>query len=190
MSNQETIKKLGTGKLLIAQPFMRDDFFKKSVIFLTDYHPEGTVGFMLNRPLRMNVKNLISDFPEFAAPVFAGGPVQRDTVHYLHTAGSILDGSKEIIPGVYWGGNFNQLKFLVSNEVIGPHDIRFFVGYSGWSPGQLEDEMDETASWLVADADPNYIFHNEQTDIWKQVLSHKSDNYSLLTSMGDDIHFN
>ncbi len=190
MDKNEAIKDLQTGVLLVAQPFMQDVFFKKSVIFLADHHQEGTVGFMINRPLRLNIKNLISDFPEFSAPVFSGGPVQKDTVHYLHTAGKILDGSKEIIPGVFWGGDFNQLKFLVSNGVIGPHDIRFFVGYSGWSPGQLEEEMGESATWLLADADPNYIFHDQEKDIWKQVLSHKSENYSLLASMNDEISLN
>lgn len=190
MSKRQDIQELGTGKLLIAQPFMQDSFFKKSVIFLTDYHEQGTVGFIINRPLRVNIKKLISDFPKFSAPVYSGGPVQEDNIHYLHTAGKILDGSKEVIPGVYWGGDFHQLKFLVSSGVIGPHDIRFYVGYSGWSPGQLESEMGENSTWLVSDADPNYIFHHQDVDIWKQVLSHKSKNYSLLASMNDDISFN
>lgn len=190
MESKSTIQELKTGKLLIAQPFMQDDYFKKSVILLADYHAKGTVGFMLNRPMRMNIKNIISDFPSFPSSVYMGGPVQKDTVHYIHTAGDILDGSKEVIPGVFWGGDFHQLKFLISNNVIGPHDIRFFVGYSGWSPGQLEDEMEETASWMLTDADPNYIFHKEEVDIWKQVLSHKSKNLSLITSVNQELNFN
>lgn len=184
MDKKGTVSDLGTGKLLIAEPFMQDGFFSRSVIFITDYHESGTVGFILNRPLRMNLKNLISDFPQFPGSVFVGGPVSRDTVHYIHTAGEILEGSKEIITGVYWGGEFNQLKFLISNGVIKPRDIRFFVGYSGWSPGQLEFEMEESNSWLVENSDPNYIFYPQnEIDLWQQILSHKGNSFKVLASM-------
>lgn len=183
MSKKGTIDDLGTGKLIIAEPFMQDGFFKRSVVLITDYHDTGTVGFILNRPVKINIKSLISDFPEFPGAVYVGGPVENNTVHYLHTAGNLLEGSKEVIPGVFWGGDFNELKFLASQKVIKPHDIRFFVGYSGWSPGQLEHEMQETNSWLVEQADPNYIFYNQkETDLYQQIMQHKGHNFSILAS--------
>ncbi len=183
-------KELQQGKLLIAEPFMMDEFFKRSVVLLTDYHRDGTIGFVLNRPMRMNIKSLISDFPNCPAQVFMGGPVQKDMVHYIHTAGEILDGSQEILPGIYWGGDFHQLKFLIANKVISPFDIRFFLGYSGWNPGQLEEEIDESKSWLVSDGDPNYVFYHEGVDLWKQALSHKSKNLTVLAQINNDFHLN
>ncbi len=191
--NQEKsheVSKLGIGKILIAEPFMDDEFFKKSVVLLTDYHEEGTIGFVLNKPIRLNIKKLVSDFPNFGGSVHLGGPVQKEMIHYIHTAGDVLDGSIEIMPGVFWGGDFNQLKFLISNGVINEHDIRFFVGYSGWSPGQLEEEMDESKSWLVLDGDPNYVFYPEHTDLWNQALSHRGKYLPLIASTNEAFNFN
>ncbi len=184
--NKESSIELQTGRILIADPFMDDDFFKKTVIFITDFHEEGTIGFILNKPMRMNIKRLISDFPNFPGDVYVGGPVQKEMIHYIHTAGDVLDGSKEILSGIYWGGNFQQLKFLVSNGVIGPHDIRFFVGYSGWEPGQLEQEIADSKSWLVVNGDPNYVFYPEDTDLWTLALSHKGKYLPIIASMDDD----
>ena len=105
------IQDVSVGKLLLAEPFMLDGHFKRSVVLITDHSVEmGTVGFVLNKPLRVNINNLISEFPKCAAGVFSGGPVQPDTIHYIHTAGDVLEGSQKIINGVYWGGDFEQLK--------------------------------------------------------------------------------
>ena len=183
MRRKGDITDLDSGKLLIAEPFMQDGYFNRSVILLTDYHETGTVGFVLNHPLRLNINNLISDFPKFPGSVYVGGPVNNSTIFYVHTAGELLRDSKEIVPGVYWGGDFHELKFLISNKVIKPRDIKFFMGYSGWAPGQLEDEMQETNAWLVEDADPNYIFYNQgEVDLYKQIMRNKGHNFSVLAS--------
>src|SRR5690606_33036284 len=117
---------------------MLDNNFKRSAVLVCDYvKAEGTVGFILNKPLDMRVDDLVADFPEFDAEVFFGGPVQTDTIHYLHNVGELLDESTKIVDGVYWGGDFDKLKFLISQGLIEPKNIRFFVGYSGWSEGQL-----------------------------------------------------
>jgi len=134
----------------------------------------------------VNINSLISDFPDFPAQVFSGGPVQRDTVHYLHTAGEIVDGAQQIAKGIYWGGDFDKLKFLITSEVISPHDIRFYLGYSGWGQGQLAEEMQTYNSWIIANGDPNYVFYDsEKTDLWKQVLDHKGNAYSIISTMPD-----
>ncbi len=187
----QVAQKIATGKLLIAEPFMQDPNFKRSVVFITDHHEVGTVGFILNKPLRVNINSLIEDFPEFPAPVFAGGPVQQDTIHYLHTVGDVLDDSQKIADGIYWGGDFEKLRILIQQEYVSPHDIRFYVGYSGWGEGQLEEEMKEYNSWIIADGDPNYVFYNNsKVDLWQQVLQHKGDNYSVISQMPDQNYLN
>ncbi|MBL7792479.1 MAG: YqgE/AlgH family protein, partial [Saprospiraceae bacterium] len=124
------------GSLLIAEPFMLDPNFKRAAVLLCEHSPEGSIGFILNKPLGMRIDELIEDFPEFDSEVFFGGPVQTDTIHYIHCVGDLLEESVKLTDGVYWGGDFEKLKFLISSQLILPQDIRFFLGYSGWSEGQ------------------------------------------------------
>jgi len=178
------------GRLLVADPYLEDPNFKRSVILLTGHtHEEGTIGFILNKPLRMDVENLLSDFPEFDSKLYYGGPVSTETIHFIHTAGKILDESQSLGGGLYWGGNYEQLKFLISNGLIRNKDIRFYVGYSGWSPGQLQEEM-TVGSWMVAENDLNYIFNTRSKHLWKNVLSNKGDHYAVIAEMPDEFILN
>lgn len=186
MTHLENITK---GKLLLAEPFMQDPNFKRGVILLTEHDKEGSVGFILNKSLDMSINDLITDFPEFDANVFYGGPVQRDTIHYVHNVGDLLDDSSEICPGVYWGGDFEKLKFLITSNLIQPDNIRFFVGYSGWTDGQLDVEM-EIGSWVITNMDANYLFKNNPESLWKKIMQHKGDVYSVIAQMPEGLSFN
>ncbi len=182
-------KHITKGKVLIAEPFMLDPNFKRGVILLCEYEKEGGVGFILNKSLDMGVTELIADFPKFDATVYYGGPVQKDTIHYIHNVGDLLEDSSEISPGVFWGGDFEKLKFLISSELIEPKNIRFFVGYSGWSETQLEDEI-ELGSWVIGDMDSNYLFKNKPQSLWKKVLKDKGDAYTVIAQMPDALSMN
>lgn len=183
------IQQITKGKVLVADPFMQDPNFKRGVVLLTEHDKDGTVGFILNKTLEMGVNELIADFPEFDSTVFYGGPVQRDTIHYIHNVGDLLEDSNEVAPGVYWGGDFEKLKFLVTSELIQPKNIRFFVGYSGWTDGQLDDEM-EVGSWVMTDMDSNYLFKNNPEHLWKKAMQHKGNTYSVIAQMPDGISLN
>lgn len=171
------------GKLLIAEPFMGDPNFRRSVVQLCEHGSEGSVGFILNKGVGMQVHELLDGFPEIPVEVFYGGPVQTDTIHYLHDKGDLLEGSLFVAPGIYWGGDFEKLRFLIDTGVMQPENIRFFVGYSGWSAGQLDEEM-EIQSWLVGNTDQNYIFNlKKETDLWQTVLEAKGDRYGVIGQM-------
>jgi len=172
------------GTLLIAEPFMLDPNFKRSVIILCEHEANGTTGFILNRPLEMNIQDLIPDFPESKAPIHMGGPVGIDSLHYLHNVGDMLDESQEIVPGVFWGGDFEKLRFLMENGVIKDDNIKFFVGYSGWSEGQLEEELAEN-TWLLDIMDANYLFRIKPFVLWQTVLHNKGDIYTVIAQMPD-----
>lgn len=184
MSEEKQHITLKTGVCLLADPYMMDPNFKRSVVLISDYQKEGAVGFILNKPIAMTIDSLVSDFPEFESEVYYGGPMQTDTIHYIHTKGDLLEGSAEVLPGIYWGGDFAQLKTLVSNGLMTPKDVRFFVGYSGWSEGQLEEEMN-IFSWLIAEGDPNYIFASDDDNptLWKTVLENEGDTYGVIAQM-------
>lgn len=181
--------KIKKGKILLAEPFMVDSNFKRTVVLMCEHEDDGSLGFILNRSLDMPINDLIANFPEIEATVFYGGPVQTDTIHYVHNAGDLLEGSQEISEGIYWGGNFEQLKALIEQGLIEAADIQFFVGYSGWSPTQLEEEMN-MGSWVVADLESNYLFKRKEIDLWQKVMVTKGDAFTIIAQMPDAITWN
>jgi len=180
----KTNPKVEAGTVLIAQPFMPDSYFRRGVVVICEHRLDGSIGFILNKTVEMNICDLIADFPEFESEVGFGGPVATDTIHYIHNVGAILDGSTEIARGVYWGGDFDKLKFLVKSELVKPHNIRFFVGYSGWSEGQLDEEL-ASGSWLVDSMDANYAFKHNKGDLWQTVLNNKGEIYTVIAQMDE-----
>ena len=181
--------KIAAGKILLAEPFMRDPYFTRSVVFLCEHHEHGSVGFILNKEIDIPLNDLLASFPPFDEPVFYGGPVQTDTLHYVHNLGNVLDDSVEIAKGVYWGGDYEKLKILVRSGMVQPNNIRFFVGYSGWSGGQLEEEM-EIGSWVMADMDANYIFKSRPNHLWSQVMFNKGNNFEVISKMPSHMSMN
>lgn len=174
----------------MAEPFMQDANFRRAVVLVTDHtDDEGTVGFIINKPLAVRITDLVEDFPEIDALAYFGGPVSTNTIHYMHNVGMLLDGSTEIGPGVYWGGEFDKLKFLIGQELITSENIRFFVGYTGWSPGQLIEELD-SGSWLTTEVHANYVFKSKPSRLWNQVMHHKGDLYSILAQLPEQPNLN
>lgn len=177
------------GKILLAEPFMLDPNFKRTAVLLCEHNKDGSLGFIMNKPLNMRIDELIEDFPEFDSEVFFGGPVQTDTIHYVHNVGSLLDESTKVADGVYWGGDFEKLKFLITSNLILPANIRFFVGYSGWTEGQLRDEM-VYGSWVVANMDANYLFKLRPDELWRQAMYNKGDAYTVIAQMSESSNLN
>jgi putative transcriptional regulator len=183
------MKAIKPGTLLVAEPFAVDPYFKRSVVLLCEHDDEGTVGFILNKALELDINELVSDFPEFDVNLNFGGPVQNDTLHYIHNVGDLLDGSKKIINNIYWGGDYEKLKFLIASELIKPHNIRFFIGYSGWTPGQLQQEL-KLGSWVLHYSDPNYLFNQRPEYLWSKVLSDKGNTFRVISEIPEQMSWN
>ena len=186
MASNELVR---TGQVLLAEPFMADPYFRRAVVLLCEHNPNGSVGFILNKNIDMSLNELMSDFPEFEAQVFYGGPVQTDTLHYIHNVGPILDDSVEVAKGVWWGGDFEKLKVLIQSELIKPENIRFFIGYSGWAEGQLDGEL-ESGSWVHADMHANYIFKTTPNKLWSQVMTNKGNTYEIIANLPEEVNWN
>lgn len=178
-----------SGKVLLAEPFMLDPNFKRSAVLLCEHSSEGSIGFIMNKPLQMRIDELIEDFPEFNGEVFFGGPVQTDTVHFIHNIGDLLDDSVPVSKGVYWGGDFEKLKFLISSDIVSESNVRFFVGYSGWSEGQLADEM-TYGSWIMANMDSNYLFKLQPKELWERVMYDKGNAYTVISQIPELLSWN
>lgn len=177
------------GVVLLAEPFMMDPNFKRAAVLLCEHAKGGSVGFIMNRPMAMSIDEIIEDFPEFSSEVFWGGPVQTNTVHYVHNVGDLLDDSVKVTDGVYWGGDFQKLKFLISSQLIKPENIRFFIGYSGWGGGQLEDEL-EYGSWVLANMDANYLFNAPPDLLWQQIMTDKGNAFSVIAQLPETMNWN
>ncbi|MBC6996230.1 YqgE/AlgH family protein [Neolewinella lacunae] len=178
-----------TGTLLLAEPFMLDPNFKRSAVLLVEHGSEGSIGFVLNRQTEIRVDELIEDFPEIEANIYYGGPVGTDTIHYLHCKRDLLEGSDEVCPGVFWGGDFERLKFFIRQQLILPQDIRFFLGYSGWSEDQLKEEL-QSGSWVTAPMFANYLFKSQPENLWSQVMENKGSAFSVIAQMDEEAHYN
>jgi putative transcriptional regulator len=178
-----------TGTLLIADPFLKDPNFLRTVVFLCEHREEGSFGFVLNRQYSHTLDELIPDLEGHKLPVFYGGPVQQDTIHFLHQFPEIIPGGQEVMKGVYWGGDFDKLVELIRTDSIDTAKLRFYIGYSGWSGGQLDEELKEK-SWLTVKATRKLVFHKKFEEIWKDSLKHLGGDYELMINFPIDPQLN
>lgn len=172
------------GRMLISAPHL-SDFFSRTVILITEYNENGSIGFVINRPVKEKLHEIIEDFPEFNSKVMLGGPVETDIVNFIHRAGNLIEGGLEISSGIYWGGNFETLKLLAEANKLKPEDFIFFLGYSGWSGGQLDDELKEN-TWIVSKAEEDLIFDVEPDKKWSEILKRMGGEYVTISSFPAD----
>lgn len=177
------------GTLLIANPFLKDPNFSRTVIFLCENVKEGSFGFVLNKQFNQTLDELIPDLGMPAFPVYAGGPVQLDSLHFLHQYPDLISGGIEVFDGVYWGGNFETLQIHLKNNDISKNKIRFFLGYSGWTEGQLDMELKED-SWITAMATRKIIFETNASVAWKESLNVLGGDYKMMANFPIDPQLN
>lgn len=138
------------GSLLISEPLMNDSYFGRSAILVLDEPDDGGhFGLILNKPTEMTLSNLMPDWEKGKrVPIFCGGPVDLQRMFLLHTLGEKLGSSAEVLPGIYVGADLDKIIDYIEEggEVDGK--LRFFLGYCGWSPGQLANEI-EGKTWAV-----------------------------------------
>jgi len=179
----------GPGILLIADPFLKDPNFLRTVVFLCDHKEEGSFGFVLNRRYQNTIGELIPELEGNQLPVYYGGPVQMDTIHFLHQYPTEIPGGMELLKGIYWGGDFDAAVNLLKNEDLDENKIRFYIGYSGWGEGQLDNEMKEK-TWLTVKATRKLIFHPDHEEIWKESLKHLGGDYEIMANFPIDPQLN
>ncbi|HEY6160730.1 MAG TPA: YqgE/AlgH family protein [Bacteroidia bacterium] len=178
----------GKGTILIAEPFMKDQYFKRSVVLIAEHNEEGTVGFILNHEIDLKLKDVLPEIGDNNASLFLGGPVQRDNLFYVHTIGDIIPDSIPVTDGVWWGGDFEAVKEMVRRGEVKMEHIRFFIGYSGWVPGQLEEEMGND-SWIVTAAKQKHILLPFDK-LWGTVLKSMGKNYAEIANYPEDPSLN
>jgi putative transcriptional regulator len=179
----------GNGVLLISDPFLKDPNFMRTVVLLCEHTTEGSFGLVLNRKTAHTLGDLVTHLEGITIPVFYGGPVQKDTLHFIHQLPELIPDSQEIAKGIYWGGDFVTVTELLINNQLNASKIRFYLGYSGWSGGQLKDEMKEK-TWLTVQATKQLVFEKEEQSIWKKSLQQMGGEYEQLINYPIDPQLN
>lgn len=178
------------GDLLISEPFLPDPNFERTVVLLCEHNEEGSFGFVLNKPSLLKYSDVMEEATDFNASLYIGGPVQQDTLHFLHRAGNLIEGSIEIGNGIYWGGNYDQLQVLIDTRQLKQEDFKFFIGYSGWGAGQLEMELNEK-TWIVSNmVTPRHVFDMDPEKLWKIVLNNMGGKYKMISNYPIDPRLN
>ncbi len=174
------------GCLLISEPFMIDPNFKRSVILLTEYSTDGAMGFILNHLSDFSLGDLLPDVTYAEMPVYNGGPVAGDTLHFIHRCPDKIPGGVEVTDGIFWDGNFNKVKELIAGYQLKPDEIRFFLGYSGWTPQQLDDEIKE-GSWIVADKfSIDSVFSPNDETLWREAIISLGQRYAHIANFPEN----
>jgi len=174
----ETILKPLKGRLLVSVPFLNDLFFGRSVVLLTEHNQLGSAGLILNKPLDTKISSAVKNFPEFDSKLFLGGPVENSALFYLHTAADRIPNSSKIFKDLYWGGDYEVLKSIIHDKKISPEEIKFFVGYSGWAPKQLNMELKHN-SWVIAATTVKNIMAKNHKRIWEEKIKVSSKEYAV-----------
>lgn len=178
------------GHLLIAEPsIIGDTSFNRSVILLADHTNEGSIGFILNKPLNYCLNDLVPN-TNAEIKVYNGGPVEQDNLYFIHSIPDLIPDSIEISLGIYWGGDFEMALAHINNGVINPTDIRFFLGYSGWEPSQLEHEL-ATNSWILTEnIYKKSVIEKNEINFWKEKMLELGDNYSIWSNAPENPTYN
>jgi len=176
------------GNILVAEPFMQDDYFKRSVVLICENNEQGMVGFILNEQLNLNLSDVLDETLAFNAPLHMGGPVETQNLFFVHQCAEL----PEAVPvknGIYWGGDFEQLKEFILLGKIKVNEIKFFLGYSGWDEQQLKNEL-ESENWLIGSIDNSVVFSDNSENLWKDSLKNMGREQAIMANFPDNPSLN
>jgi len=184
-NNRKPIK----GDLLLAAPFLGDANFDHAVVLLCDFTPEGAFGFVLNHTANLFLSDVIDGFEDIEIPLFIGGPVEKSTLHVLHSASSNIEASISVTDKISWGGSMKEMKEKLKNGLAKKEDFRFFLGYSGWGNDQLISEL-KSQSWALTSSDEVSIFEESDEKLWRNIYKKMGGKYKIVANTPLDPSFN
>ena len=177
----------GPGSLLIAPPTVQDPNFFRAVVLLCEHSEAGSFGLILNRPIEAEIDILATDLSGYTGGLRFGGPVQPDTLHFLHRLD--LPEAEHVIDGVSWGGDFESLKAICLDRQVTESELKLFIGYAGWGAGQLHDEI-QAGGWILTQADQDAVFSDEPDEMWRSRLRRMGGEFAVLANYPIDPRMN
>jgi putative transcriptional regulator len=179
------------GELLLSEPFLQDENFSRAVILVCEHEDKiGSVGFVMNKPSILNLGDLVAELDFLNAEVFVGGPVEQNTLHFIYFGVQLMEESKSLGNDVWWGGDFSDLIQHINSGELGLNQVRFFMGYSGWSSGQLAAEL-SAQSWIVySDPWSQELFDNSPDQLWRSLMKSKGGDFEIQSNYPIDPRLN
>jgi putative transcriptional regulator len=177
------------GQLLLDSGRLRGSFFQRTVVLICQHNAEGAFGLVLNRATGSSVGDMIvADLPDTikSFPLYLGGPVQPSALSFLHT--DSIDTEDSVLPNLSLSHSLDSLA-EIGESFSTSKKLRMFAGYSGWSPGQLEDEMKREA-WLTHPATLDLVFEVPPEQLWQNILRSKGGKYLILAQTPEDLSLN
>lgn len=177
---------LTAGRILISVPFFNDPFFNRTVVLLTDFDAHNRAGLVLNKQTGYPVNKIVSGV-KVDAPMYIGGPVMINDVFCVHNHANHKNAHK-LLPGIYLG--YDELFLaIIEHEAIKTIRYKFMIGYSGWSSGQLEEEI-ENKMWIVANANPELVFDTPADEVWRTAVKQLGKDYQHWLELPKEISEN
>jgi putative transcriptional regulator len=174
------------GKLLISDPFLDDDYFRRSLIYLCEFNKEGSFGFVINNFISINLHDLDESFPEIETQISLGGPMEINSLYFIHTLGDKINNSLLINENIYLGGDFQQLSTFIKEDESIIKNVRFFIGYSGWEANQLDTEI-RNNSWIVSEMNsPSMLFGSQSKLTWKRYMYELGGKFKIMSKFPID----
>jgi putative transcriptional regulator len=177
------------GSVLIGEPFMADLNFRKSLVLICEHEEEGSIGFVLNKPMNLMCSELVPEILDHDFPLFYGGPIEENSLHFIHRLGNLIQESIEISNGIFWGGSIEQVNLLFEKGLAKESDFKFFIGYSGWGPDQLETEIEQKAWWTIP-ANQTIVFDSESDEMWEKQVKELGEDFAYLANSPEDYLWN
>jgi len=179
-----------SGCILVSEPHLPDNNFDRTVILLCKHDEEGSFGFVLNRKSNVQLNELVKEAEGINVPVYIGGPVEQNTLHFIHKDDALTD-AEIINDDFYWGGDFDLFLSWLHDEVIDKDEVKFFLGYSGWGKGQLMEEIKEN-SWIVIKPEDNKLIFKDASsdDMWRSILEDMGGRFSMYSKYPEDPRLN
>jgi putative transcriptional regulator len=177
------------GNLLISEPFLSDYHFRRTAVLISNHNEEGSIGFVLNRLIDLTTQDVIPGLLKHNFPLFFGGPVEPNTLHFIHKLGTLIKGAQQISSGVYWGGDIEMVDDLINRNIAQPNEFKFFSGYSGWAEGQLQEEI-SNKSWWVTKPDEDVVFDDDLENMWRNIVKGMGKNFSYMANAPEDRTWN
>lgn len=178
------------GSLLLSEPFLHDEHFRRTVVLLTEHNEEGSTGFIMNRLSTSSTDELVPGLFNRNLPVYYGGPVEGNTLHLLFKSDVPIVNAYQLKDDLWWGGNIDTINLLLDEHQIKENEIRVFLGYSGWSPEQLENEIKEKAWWTTDIQKTHILFKHDPDKMWAELVKTFGKDFAHLANPPEDPFLN